>query len=427
MKHILLFIFTFMILASSAATGSVKPGLYVDGRYLYTPAGEKLILKGFNAMIVYWDLHGVVNFPEIEKTGANCVRIFWKLDGWTPPASDLDKVLTNCIKNKMIPIICLWDATGDWSKIQFCVDYWTSPSIAAVLKKHEKSLIVNIANEPGNKAMGNAVFTETYSGAVQQMRDAGIRAPLMIDADQWGRNANSVLNTGQQLLELDPEHNLIFSWHLWDPANWGTGKISEIDRIVNTAVDQNICFIVGEFGPCERCDNCTSTKINWEYLIEKCHNNEIGYLPWVWRWTDCHSCITYNPGKYGEWTNSPWGEGVSVSHEFSIKNTSVRPQGMITSATLLSNPSIEVNVYPNPFSSTVTFNIYSVDDSEYSLHIYSLTGVKVAVAHTGQLQQGLNQTIWNPGKELQDGMYLYKLIEGKEGSKISFHGKFIKN
>ncbi len=422
----LLLIVTGILLLSSVGLRAEKPGLYVDGRYLYTPAGEKLILKGYNAMIVYWDIYGEVNFPEIEKTGANCVRIFWKLDGYTWPASDLDKVLTNCIQNNMIPIICLWDATGNWEKIQFCVNYWTSPSIAAVLKKHEKNLIVNIANEPGNKAMSKDVFVGTYSSAVQQMRDAGIKAPLIIDADTWGRNANSVLDTGTELLELDPEHNLIFSWHLWDPANWGMGKISEIDRITDTAVERNLCFIVGEFGPCEQCDKCASTKINWEYLIEKCYKNEIGYLPWVWRWTDCHSCIEYEPGNYGDWVNTPWGESVSVTHQYSIKNTATRPAGMITAVNRFVGSDDKIKVYPNPFSETVKFEISGGSQSKISLKIFSLTGEELATVENAKSISGNYHTEWRPGQKLTSGVYLYKLLIEDSGNSYAREGKFIK-
>lgn len=77
------------------------PGMYVKDRYLYSAQGDTVILKGFNAMIVYWDIHGDINFPEIEKTGANCVRIFWNLAYPTPQPDDLDKVLNNCIIHHM--------------------------------------------------------------------------------------------------------------------------------------------------------------------------------------------------------------------------------------------------------------------------------------------------------------------------------------
>lgn len=306
-----------------------KPGLRVRDRFLYTRDNEKVILKGFNAMIVYWDIHGDINFPEIEKTGANCCRIFWNLASPTPKPADLDIVIGNCINYSMIPIICLWDATGKWENLQKCADYWCSPEITPILKKYEKSLIVNIANEPGNRAMGNETFTTTYAALVKQLRNAGIRTPLMIDADQWGRNANSVLDTGESLLEQDPEHNLIFSWHLWDPSNYGSGTISEIERIIAKAATKKICFITGEFGPCEKTNNCSGSQINWEKLIELACKNDIGYLPWVWRWTDAHSCIDFNKAHYGDWVNSPWGESVSVTNTYSIKNTAVRPVSLI--------------------------------------------------------------------------------------------------
>lgn len=400
----------FLFVCCSLVSYSQKPGLYVEGRHLYTPAGEKLILKGFNAMIVYWDIHGKVNFPEIEKTGANCVRIFWKINGWAPPASDLDKVLANCISHNMIPIICLWDATGEWDKIQMCLDYWTNPSIAAVLKKYEKNLIVNIANEPGNKAMGDEIFISTYSDAVTQLRSAEILAPLMIDADRWGRNANSVLNTGEELVEKDPEHNLIFSWHLWDPANYGSGTKAEIDRIINTAASKNICFVVGEFGPCERCENCSGTPINWEYLIEKAYQNEIGYLPWVWRWTDCHSCIENEPGHYGDWKNAPWGEGVAKSSPYSIQNTAVRPDGMITGSVSIPLENKGLRLFPNPFSEGVAFEIALDHPASVYLNIYNVWGEKVAALEPENNFSGIYRREWIPKSDQAGGVYFYELL-----------------
>jgi mannan endo-1,4-beta-mannosidase len=148
--------------------------------------------------------------------------------------------------------------------------------------------------------------------------------PLIIDADRWGRNADAVLDNGQSLVETDPDHNLIFSWHLWDPENYKTGTVQEIDRIISKAVDKNICFIVGEFGPCEQTDNCASTPINWEHMIQTAYKNKIGYLPWVWKWTDCHSIVD-SSGIYGSWANTEWGENVAVKNTYSIQKTARRP------------------------------------------------------------------------------------------------------
>jgi mannan endo-1,4-beta-mannosidase len=403
-------------------------GMHVNGRYLYSAGGDTVILKGFNAMIVYWDIHGVVNFPQIEKTGANCVRIFWNLDSPRPQPADLDQVLGNCIAHHMIPIICLWDATGDWGKIQYCVNYWCSAQIVPILQKYEKYLIVNIANEPGNDDMGDTAFKETYRTAVEQMRNAGIHVPLIIDADRYGRNADAVLDNGPYLMDQDPDHNLIFSWHLWDPQTWMTGTQAEIDRILGKAVNTNICFIVGEFGPCEQCDHCSDTKINWEYMIEKAFHDQIGYLPWVWKWTDCHSIVNNSSGTYGSWVNSPWGENVAVKNPYSIKNTAKRPSDLQTGAENNQHRTGAVSVFPNPFSGEVVFNISLDKPSLVKVVICDISGRQMAIPVDARLFPGNARVTWNSNgsENLNKGVYYFRLIMENQSGNPTVTGKIIK-
>jgi len=427
--QLLLIYMASMLFCTKAYVTAQPPGMYVDGRYLYSTEGDTVILKGFNAMIVYWDINGEINFPEIEKTGANCVRIFWSLNAPTPRPEDLDQVLGNCIAHHMIPIICLWDATGDWNKIQFCVNYWCSSQIAPILKKYEKHLIVNIANEPGGDDMGDAAFKDTYQDVVQQMRDAGIHVPLIIDADRWGRNADAVLDNGEYLVEQDPDHNLIFSWHLWDPDGWMTGTKPEIDRIIGKAAEKNICFIVGEFGPCEQCDNCSGSKINWEYLIEKAFQNDIGYLPWVWKWTDCHAIVNNTTGAYGSWVNAPWGERVAVSSPYSIKNTAKRPSSLQTGVPENLKFPEGITAFPNPFTGEVQFTIQLNNPSFVELTISDLTGRKVAVPVFCRLTSGINQITWKPGKNdrpVQSSIFLYTLRIENHAGNILKTGKIVR-
>ena len=91
-------IFLFIGFFSMQVTAQVYPGFRVNGRYLYDRKGEKVILRGANAMIVFWDRSGEKNYPELAKTGANCCRIFW-MTGHDPepvmPAADLDETIQN--------------------------------------------------------------------------------------------------------------------------------------------------------------------------------------------------------------------------------------------------------------------------------------------------------------------------------------------
>ncbi len=418
------------ILLACQLIGLSQPtGMHVKDRYLFSAGGDTVILKGFNAMIVYWDIHGDKNFPEIEKTGANCVRIFWNLASPRPQPSDLDKVLGNCIKHHMIPIISLWEATGDWNKIQYCVDYWCSAEIAPILQKYQQNLILNIANEPGNKAMADTVFRNTYSSAVNQLRTAGLHMPLIIDADNWGRHADAVLDNGEYLLDQDPDKNLLFSWHLWDPANWGTGTVSEITRIINKAAATNICFIVGEFGPCEQCDKCTTTKINWEYMIEKAYQNDIGYLPWVWKWTDCHAIVNNETGAYGSWVNPGWGEEVALKNTYSIQNTARRPSELQTGLNELSIPSPLFSASPNPFTGEVIFSFMLKEPAKVRIVIRDLYGRKIATLTDRPYEPGEHKLPWSSNdadNSNQSGFYLYTLNIEKNSGNIVETGKIIK-
>lgn len=315
-----------------AATFGVPPCLaqndygtfFVEGRYLYDPCGNRVIIRGANAMIVFWDRGGEKNYPELAKTGANCCRIFWKT-GHDPepviPAADLDETLTNCWANKMIPMPSLWDATGKWENLDTCMDYWLRDDVLAVLKKHQKHLLLNIANEAGNTVMDG--YVEKYVSLAKKLRDAGLHCPIVIDADRWGREWQTVVNKGPSILEQDPDKNLIFSWHNWDPYHYRNGTKASIKEAVDQSIENNICFIFGEFGPSEGCGNPEGKRIEWEYMIEYADKNDIGWLAWVWRWRDCHAIVPMESYAYGSWNNS-WGEGVAVSNPYSIQNTAKR-------------------------------------------------------------------------------------------------------
>ena len=310
-----------------------EENMKVKGRFLYDNYGEHVILRGINAMIVYWDIDGIPTFQEIAKTGANCARIFWNLADLSPTPEELDTAITNCVANEMIPIVGLWDATGAWSKLQKCVNWWISPEIVKVVQKHQKYLLVNVANEAGDHSVTEQQFRDSYEAIIKQMRAAGIHTPLVIDAAGWGRGENYILNTGLHLLKADPERNLIFSWHPWDTITTG-GTKERIKKAIDESISKNICFLIGEFSRC-CADPPDTTPVEWRYIMEYASKNEIGWLPWVW-WccgdpADTHSITTDK--IYGHWNNPPWGEEVAITSQYSIKNTAVRPRSIIKTTT----------------------------------------------------------------------------------------------
>ncbi len=314
-----------IVIAATVLTAVVSgfaaelPGFRVAGRFLYDKCGEKVILRGINKMTVWTDISGA-SFPEIAKTGANSVRIVWVTTG---DIEKFDSAISKCRQNKMIPMVELHDATGEWSKLSTCVNWWIKPEVVSVIQKHEEYLLINIANECG-QTVTDADFKAGYTDAITKMRAAGIHVPLIIDAAKYGQDINILQATGPDLITADPDHNILLSVHMWWPVEWGYSDQVITDEI-NQSVKMNLPLIVGEFAHsgvgCE-------TTINYKHILSECQKNEIGWLAWEWGPgnSDCTEMDMTTDSKFETLRN--WGLEVAVTDPNSIKNTSVIPKFM---------------------------------------------------------------------------------------------------
>lgn len=308
----------------NAATDATHPGFYVKGRFLYDNQGEKVTLYGLNKMCTWTDKDGDPSFKEIAKTGANTVRITWSI---TDTADDLDTVLTNCRKEHMIPVIEVHDATGEWDKLPSLVDYWTREDIASVLISHEQYLILNIGNEVGNSMITDAQFIEGYSDAIDRIRKAGIHVPLMIDGTSWGQNINILQSCGPELIDFDPDSNILLSVHMWWPKMYGHNAQEVIDEL-NESVELNLPIIVGEFG--HIWEKSEAGKIPYKTIMEECAKHDIGYIAWSWGpgnnpqdFLDMTSDSTFD-------TLNDYGKEICLESPYSVKNLAKRPASMLT-------------------------------------------------------------------------------------------------
>jgi hypothetical protein len=191
------------------ATTAPADTYYVrDGR-LYDPCGEELVMRGINHPTMYEDRAGRA-MPEIAKTGANVVRLFW-FGGHGIPFTALEPAIEAVLANGMLPMLELHDSTGRW-ELDPIVAWWTEPAIVALIARHEQHLIVNIANEA--TAPNDVAFLRDYRRAISSLRSAGIHVPLVIDGGMVGRDYEQVLRHGDALLAADPLHNVLVSAHL---------------------------------------------------------------------------------------------------------------------------------------------------------------------------------------------------------------------
>lgn len=320
---VLFFMIAPTTLSVSAATDETHPGFRVEGRFLYDNQGERVILYGMNKMCTWMDKDGDPSFKEIAKTGSNCVRIVWSI---TDSAKDLDTVIANCRKEHMIPIIEVHDATGEWDKLPSLVDYWVREDIAEVLIKHQEYLILNVGNEVGNGSVTDAQFTEGYTDAITRIRAAGIHTPIMIDGHTWGQSIDVLQSCGPDLIEVDPDKNLLFSVHMWWPKMYGHTAQKVIDELTES-YEMELPLVVGEFG--HIWEESEAGKIPYETIMEYCAKLEIGYLAWSWgpgnnpqTFLDMTSDGTFD-------TLNDYGTEVCLTSEYSIKNLAVIPASMM--------------------------------------------------------------------------------------------------
>lgn len=242
------------------------------------------------------DPDGSVCFPEIRKTKANSVRIVWaitknlKVSGPATSPTLLDTLVTRALANHLIPMVELHDATGLWERLDDLVDYWTRPAVLTVLQRHTPHLLVNIGNEVGDENVEAARFTDGYRTAVASLRSAGIHAPLVIDAAGWGKDHELLNRTAKQLLDADPDGNLVFSVHTYWSVSCGFDA-TKLRTELKQAVAVGYPLIVGEFSgfggfPCgapEGTSPCGEEgRIDHRAVLAACHAHGIGWYAWEW-------------------------------------------------------------------------------------------------------------------------------------------------
>jgi len=129
-------------------------------------------------------------------------------------------VVRNYIKHNMVPMVEQHDGTceGAAESLEFIIDVWTDPQNVAWLNEFEEYVILNIANEWGpseRNQSGRQYWRDAYKEAVTCIRDAGINNMLVIDSPDYGQGPRGMEVYGRELLDHDPQHNIVFSIHMY--------------------------------------------------------------------------------------------------------------------------------------------------------------------------------------------------------------------
>lgn len=321
--------FTLTLLLLLGVLHAQQPVYQVKGRFLTDPCGDTVILRGVNKMVIWrWDAgDGLSSLAEIAKTGANCVRMVWDYSG---TADMLNTALTTCENLKMIPVIEQHDDSpndpdNEMTSLPVYMNYWMKPAILAVINAHQSHILLNIVNELGTFNTTTKDFTDAYKTAITQFRNAGFHAPLVIDGSGYGQNITMLEDAGPVLTPYDPDHNIIYSVHLYWQYNYGDTD-DEVTQTLKQSVDNNLPLIVGEFCKYET-NGDSGQAVSYTNIMAQCVADKIGYMAWEWGpgnlgdnnkavpWVGFTTDGTYN-------TLNGWGYEVSISSPDGIQATS---------------------------------------------------------------------------------------------------------
>jgi mannan endo-1,4-beta-mannosidase len=313
--------------AAAGGAGTVADTFHVDGRFLYDSCGEKVLLRGVNEMVVWTpNKSGMPAIAEIAKTGANVVRIVWASEG---SAAELDAAIANAVAAKLIPLVEHHGATGKLEDVPTVVAYWTQADVVQVLLKHQKYLLLNIANEAGDDKVTAETFESTYKSAISAIRAQGVKVPLIIDAPSWGQDIDRLQASGPALVAADSLHNLMFSVHMW----WKDPEGARVKQELAQSADMGLPLLVGEFAQ-HAVYQCDQGPFAYSVLLDEAQAREVGWLVWSWGAVQNNDCKGMGPfdmttdGVFGNWTGK-WASDVAVDHPHSLENSSVRPKSML--------------------------------------------------------------------------------------------------
>ncbi|MGC4095275.1 MAG: cellulase family glycosylhydrolase [Polyangiaceae bacterium] len=301
------------VLTPPALTGTKKAdGFYTSNGKLYDAYGAEFVMRGINNPHIWFDTGNQYlayrALDTIANYGTNTIRVVWQTTGGTPTL--LAQILHRIVELKMVPIVELHDVTGKTSNAELLnmAKYYTQADVKKVLTDYRAYLLVNIANE-----WSGTDYLNAYKAAIAELRNNGINHTLVIDANNWGQNADSIFSNATALLSADTQHNLLFSVHMYGMYGTTAAVDAVLDRAIATPA---VPLIVGEFG-----HQLSGQSVAWQRIVSKCQSNKLGYLAWSWKGNaSADAALDLASGWQGPLTT--WGQNVIVNDANSIQRTS---------------------------------------------------------------------------------------------------------
>ena len=130
-------------------------------------------------------------------------------------------------------------------------------------------------DEPfGNNAQVSATWTTATTNAIKRLRGAGLHHLLMADAPMWGQDWQNIMrNNAASVENADPQHNTVFSIHMYGVYNTAA-KVNAYFDAFKTA---GLPLVVGEFGNMH-----TDGNPDEDTIMGQAQSRGLGYIGWSW-------------------------------------------------------------------------------------------------------------------------------------------------
>lgn len=304
--------------------GNLSTGFFVaDGR-LYDRLGSDFVMRGINHPVAWFQNNALDWMDEIAATGANSVRIVWETTSGSPQV--LRASIERAVELGVVPMVELHDETGsnDTNGPTRLAQYYVD-DLLEVLQDFEPYLLVNIANEWGDYFSTAESWVQAYRPAISVLRDAGVNHTIVIDANDYGQRGATIVQNGQALLDYDPQHNILFSTHMYQAYE----NPQVILDVIRGAQNARLPLIVGEFGYQHGERNGQPIPVPYEVMIDEAARVGVGYL--AWSWTGNSDYVGYLDmsvnGSAAELTG--WGDDI-INGLNGIRSTSQRASTFAT-------------------------------------------------------------------------------------------------
>ncbi|MFT3950559.1 MAG: glycoside hydrolase family 5 protein [Oscillospiraceae bacterium] len=264
------------LIPAASTPDAVTGGFTVSGTELLDANGQPFVFRGINHAHAWFASDDAIAIPAIAATGANSIRIVLSDGGqWSrDDAKTVKSLIKTCRENKLIAILEVHDATGkdDIASLEAAAQYWID--IKDALIGNEAYVILNIANEWVG-TWDSATWKAGYTQVIPEIRAAGIKNTLMVDAAGWGQYGDCIMDTGSAVFASDSEKNTMFSVHMYGTA----GKnVNSIDANLDGVREMGLCVCVGEFGY-----KHSDGDVDESYIMKHCQELSVGYLGWSWK------------------------------------------------------------------------------------------------------------------------------------------------